>query len=401
MEAVAHSPSFEMVVARSTGEIDSLRTAWTALQEQQESATFNTDPDRFLSLVETQRGARPHVMLLEQHARPVAMVVGSVAKIQIRCRIGYQRIWLPSLKCLTILNGGLLGSITAETADRFLDEIGRRLRLSEIDAVFFNRLDTRSPVYSRAAAKIHGLCCSHFNRVEVHRTMTVPASLEDFYQSCSKKHRANLRRYVRKIEEQYAERATVLRYWQEESVDSFIEAASQVSAKTYQHQLGCGMQGDEQTRSLMKRVAQRGWLRGHILFLDGQPCAFQHGVIYRGRYFLEQIGFDPKWKDLNVGTVLFLEALQDLVRDGDKPAVIDFGFGDADYKRSYGDNSWTDASFYLFAPRTVPVLVNLMYSGTTGLSAGLAHILERMGSIGWIKRRWRNRLEKQEAESKD
>ena len=137
------------------------------------------------------------------------------------------------------------------------------------------------------------------------------------------------------------------------------------------------------------------------MFLEGEPCAFQYGVIYRGSYFLEQIGFDPKWKDLNVGTVLFLEALQDLCTDSGGAEVIDFGFGEADYKRSYGDKCWTDASFYLFAPRVRPILANLIFSGTTGLSTGLAHVLEKTGAVGWIKRRWRDRLRQKEPEAQD
>ena len=121
-------------------------------------------------------------------------------------------------------------------------------------------------------------------------------------------------------------------------------------------------------------------------------------MTYRGSYFLEQIGYDPKWKDLNVGTVLFLEALQDLCRDSGGAKVIDFGFGEADYKRSYGDKCWTDATFYLFAPRLRSILTNVIFSGTTGLSLGLAHLLEKTGSLAWIKRRWRGRLQQNEAE---
>jgi CelD/BcsL family acetyltransferase involved in cellulose biosynthesis len=252
-----------------------------------------------------------------------------------------------------------------------------------------------------AQSQFGGLCRSHFPRVDIHRTMTVPESMDVFYQSCSKKHRANLRRYVRKIEEQFGTRAVITRYCQAECIGPFIEAASKVSAKTYQHGLGCGLENNEQTRDLLKNVASKGGLRGHVMFVDGEPCAFQYGVIYRGSYFLEQIGFDPKWKDLNVGTVLFLEALQDLCSDSGGAEVIDFGFGEADYKRSYADKCWTDASFYLFAPRVRPVLANLIFSGTTGLSTGLAHILEKTGAVGWIKRRWRDRLRQKEPETQD
>jgi CelD/BcsL family acetyltransferase involved in cellulose biosynthesis len=401
MKNIADPMSYEVIIARNSAETSLLLPAWTRLQEQEELPDFNAEPDRFLALVSSQKDSHPLIMLLQKQGLPVGMAIGSIEKARIRCTIGYRAFWLPPLRCLTIIHRGLLGQFTDETSEVLLKEIGKLLRSSEADIVLFHYLNTKSPIFKGVAAKTNGLYRSHCNRITVHQTMTVPQSLDAFYLSCSKKHRANLRRYVRRIEEQYAERAVITRYEQEDSVDSFIEVASRVSVKTYQHQLGCGMQCDGRTRNLIMNVAKKGWFRGHVLFLDGEPCAFQYGVVYRGSYSLEQIGFDPKWKDLNVGTVLFLEAMRDLSRDGSGAKVIDFGFGDAEYKRSYGDKSWTEMSFYLFAPRVRPVLANLIYSSTAGLSAGLAHILERTGSIGWIKRRWRNLLRKKGAEHED
>jgi hypothetical protein len=401
METVLDTQACEVIVARSAEEMAALSDAWMTLQEQQDSPIFNAESDRLLSLVRWQRDARPHVILLKKRGVPAALVVGSIENVRIQCRIGYKSFLLPPLKCFTILHRGILGQIDDPTAAALLDEMGKLLKSGEAEMVFFHYLNTESPLVRIARTRIGGLCRSHVNRVEIHRTMTAPESMEAFYQSCSKKHRANLRRYVRKIEEQFGARAVITRYNGEDRVDPFIEAAAQVSAKTYQASLGCGLQCDDRTRDLIRTVAKRGWLRGHVMFLDGQPCAFQYGVIYRGSYFLEQIGFDPQWKDLNVGTVLFLEALQDLCNDGGGAKVIDFGFGEADYKKSYGDKYWNDAPFYLFAPRLRSILTNVAFSGAAGLSLGLAHVLEKTGAIGWIKRRWRDRLRKKEAEPQD
>jgi CelD/BcsL family acetyltransferase involved in cellulose biosynthesis len=399
METLVDSPSHEVIVARDAAEIDALRDAWMMLQAQQECPIFNAEPDRLLSLVRWQHEARPHVILLKKEGTPVAMVVGSIERVRIHCRLGYKTFLLPPLKCFTVIHRGLLGTIDDETSAVLLEEIGKLLKSAETDLVFFHYLKADSPFLRVARAKVPGLCRSHFNRMDVHRTMTLPDSMEAFYQSCSKKHRANLRRYVRRIEEQYGERAVVVRYLGEDGIDSFLEAASDVSAKTYQQALGSGLGKDERTQDLLQQVAEEGWLRSYVLFLDGTPCAFQHGAAYRGSYFLEQIGFNPKWKDFNVGTVLFLKALEDLCRDRNGTRTIDFGFGEADYKRSYGDRCWNDVRFYLFAPRVRPILANLVFSGTTGLSAGLTCVLEKTGFIRRIKRLWRDRLRQKEGES--
>ena len=400
MSNTTNPEPYQVVVARSAEEIGSLRAAWKTLLEQQESPVFNAEPDRFLTLVGAQQDARPHVILLTRDGQPVALVAGSIARTQIRCRLGYWRIWLPHLRCLSILYGGLLGQMTEEVSRVLLGEIRRALAASEADVVFLNHLNTESALYGAVMSGIAGLCRSRFPRVEPHWVLTVPESLDAFYKTLSRGHKANLRNYMRKMDNQYAERAVFTTYVQEDSVGSFLSAAAQVSVKTYQHALGTGLEDSEYMRDSLKAAAREGCFRGDILFVDGEPCAFQYGLIYKSQYLFEKRGFDPKWKTLNVGTVLFLRVLRDLCESRPRPRVIDFGFGDADYKRSYCDRSWNEASFHVFASRTVPVLTNLMYSGMTGLSDGLARFFERTGLIRRIKRSWRNLLQKQPREEK-
>lgn len=394
------SQPFEVTVARSPEEIGSLRTAWKTLLEQQESPVFNAEPDQFLSLVSAQQGARPHVILLTRGGEPIALVAGSIARTRIRCRIGYQHIRLPRLRCLTILYGGLLGQVTEEISGILLDEIRRSLAASEADVVFLNHLNTESAIYSAVMSRIPGLCRSRFPRTEPHWVLTVPESLDAFYKTLSRGHKANLRNYMRKMDNQYAERAVFKTYVQEEDVGPFLAAALQVSVKTYQHALGTGLDDSESMRDILRVAAGEGRFQGDILFVDGEPAAYQYGLIYRSQYLFEKRGFDPQWKALNVGTVLFLHVLRDLCDDKTGPRVIDFGFGDADYKRSYCDKSWNEASFYVFAPRPVPILTNLMYSGMTGLSHGLTRFCEKAGLIRRIKRVWRNLLQKQPQQEK-
>lgn len=393
MADVADQSAYTIAIARSATEIESLRPSWRTLLDQEEAPIFNAEPDRLLALVGIQRDATPLVILAKKHEQPAALVVASIEKTRIRCSIGYKSFLLPPLRCLSVIHGGLLGRITDEVAGVLLDEMKRLLRSSEVDAVFFHYLNTDSSVYKKLPAKVNCLCRSHFYRVDIHRTMTVPESLDAFYRSCSSRHRANLRRYARKLHEQYDGRLVITRYTDEDSVDEFIENASRVSATTYQHALGSGLNANDSTRTLLKNMARNGWLRGHVMYLDGEPAAFQYGAAYREKLFLEMMGFDPKWKHLRIGTTLFIEALQDLCADK-QAKTLDFGFGEAEYKRSYGDKHWTDAPLYLFAPRVRPVLANLVHSSTTGLSMGLARVLEKTGLVAWIKRRWRNRLQK-------
>jgi len=72
---------------------------------------------------------------------------------------------------------------------------------------------------------------------------------------------------------------------------------------------------------------------------------------------------------------------------------MDFGFGDAQYKRSYGNESWQEAAaVYLFAPRFYPLLVNMLTSLNSGMNLFLVWLLRKTSLFAWVKRTWRRQL---------
>jgi CelD/BcsL family acetyltransferase involved in cellulose biosynthesis len=79
--------------------------------------------------------------------------------------------------------------------------------------------------------------------------------------------------------------------------------------------------------------------------------------------------------------------------------LIDFGFGDADYKSRFGSDSWEEASLYIFAPRLRTVFVNAVQASMTAVSSVAEVILRRTGLLRLVKRRWRDALRDSREES--
>ena len=97
-------------------------------------------------------------------------------------------------------------------------------------------------------------------------------------------------------------------------------------------------------------MADRGWLRFHILFIDNNPAAFQIGIQHQRTYYPEHRGFDSDWKNLCIGTTLFMKVFEELCADPEVD-LIDFNPGDADYKLLFADDQQCpEATVYLFAP---------------------------------------------------
>jgi hypothetical protein len=266
-------------------------------------------------------------------------------------------------------------------------------RNDKVDIIFFNHLKTDSSLYHYARKMPSFICQGHLLKREPHWVMEIPKSMDDFYQARTHGHRHNLRRHIRKLEKQYPSQVNMITYCREDQLDKAIKAASGISVKTYQYAIGSGFTDNPLVRNMLNIAARKNWLQFSVLSVDGQPCAFQYRTHYGANYFLEQRGFDPKWKKFGVGTVLFVKILENICSNAE-PGLLDFGFGDAEHKRSYGTRCWEEASVYIFAPRFRPLAVNLLQSISRGASLGCGAILNKMGFLTYSKRKWRNLLQR-------
>ena len=104
------------------------------------------------------------------------------------------------------------------------------------------------------------------------------------------------------------------------------------------------------------------------------------------------IGYEPALSSYKPGLILFLKVLESLCAD---PAtnMIDFYFGDAEYKQRYGTEHWPEAWVHVFAPRLCPIMINAMRSSAVGVNAGLKYVVNMLGSADRIKQKWRRLLQ--------
>jgi CelD/BcsL family acetyltransferase involved in cellulose biosynthesis len=222
--------------------------------------------------------------------------------------------------------------------------------------------------------------------------MTLPESMDAFYGSQSKATRKTLRRALRHVEKEYPGQVEHAHYQRPREVDEAVAAMRQVSLKTYQFGMGAGFAGDQSERERLVEAAGKGWLRAHVLRLAGRPVAFELALQYGGTYFLCSSGYDPDMGEVSPGKVLFLLLLEELCRS--RPVErLDFGFGDAEYKRTYCDVHWMEADVYVFGARPKLALINLLRTALIVVSLAARWIVDRLGVLRRVKREWRDRFQ--------
>jgi hypothetical protein len=378
--------NLKVEIVRKTEEIEKVRSIWERMQADEPYPKINADIDGYLTAIKaTGDSPEPYIMVVKENERPAAMLISWVRKSPLKCAVGRKTLFSPVLRQLSVVYGGVIGDRTDEICSLLIGELIKVLRRGEVDVVFFNHLETDSCLYHVAREMPGVLSRCYLPRIETHWRTTVPENIRFFYQRLPRRHASNLRRISRTLERAYPNRVGVTTYRDESELDAALKAASKISSSTYQYAYGLGVVDDRKTRTLLSEAARLGRLQIDILHINGEPSAFQLATRYGNTYFGDKIGFNPKWKKFRIGTVLFLKVMETLCADP-SVAYYDFGYGDAEYKESYGDTGWAESSVYIFAPRAFPVFANLIFSTTSAINILAQHLIIRLGILNLVQR---------------
>jgi hypothetical protein len=172
---------------RTPSEIEEVREVWTSWQNHP-----NIDIDFFLTVNRLRpQILRPHVMVLYRDNRPDAMLIGRIVNGRIAFNIGYKTIFRPQAHMLKIAYNGLLGNLSPANSKALVNEILGTLRRDESDLAAFSHMRADSPIF-QAATQVPGfLSRDFFPRLQPHRSMTIPTTVEDFHRRLSHKVRKN------------------------------------------------------------------------------------------------------------------------------------------------------------------------------------------------------------------
>lgn len=391
---------WEIKVAKSLKEIEAVRGIWEQMHRSESMPALNSDIDYYLSVVQSlEKETQPYVIVLYHNGDPKTMAIGRIERQQISCRVGYKTIFKPSLRCLSVVYGGILGQHSELISSRLVQELLDTLKRENVDIVFLNHLCIDSCVHPLSRTMTRFLCRDHFPVIDDHWQTYLPETAEKFYASIKRKRKKEWKRLGRRLEDAAAGPLKLECYDSVSQIEHFIEVASKISAMTYKDALKAGFSDSSYTHSVLTQAAKRDNWRAYVLYAGQVPCAFETGIVYGRVYFADAIGYSPQWGNFSPGTILFVKVLEDLSQNT-QVEIFDYGFGSAGYKERFGTKSWPEASVFIFAPRFYPITINLLRSSVRSLNVCLQYVLQKIGSLEWVKRQWRNLLQGKKPDSK-
>ena len=376
-------------IFRDLKALERIRTDWVALQQHP-----NCDFDFYSGVVSsTDSILRPHVIVVSREGRPITMLVGRIDRGTVDFNIGYKKLFGFAAKNLTFLHGGFVGEKSAEISRVLIDSLSESLRTGEADVCYFNHLRMDEDLFQQILmiTDRQGYVARFAQRK--HRGTSLAASGEGYMKLLTSKERNNQKRRVKRISEDFPDNK-IQCYQDPVDFERAVADVDQIAQKTYQRALGVAFSNTPEARRRLRDEMDRGWFRGYVLYLNGQPAAFWLGTAFGDTFYSGFTGYDPAISKYAPGMYLLLRALELLCESNSDGRLkkADFGLGDAEWKIIIGDQEWEEAPVSIFAPNSKGRLFKRTRGAAEALDATAKRLLTRFQLLAKVKRIWRREL---------
>ncbi len=363
--------------------IESLRPLWKAICRH-----CDADIDFIQQIVSKRPGfLRPHVLASSVPGAAQTLLAGRVERRPWRFWLRHPTGSRSPVSALVIPSGGFMGDETSATCNPLVTEIWQALRRGEFDLALFGGVERGSPLYKAVLSTPPFWCREHGVKHEVHWRGHLSASLDEFLQRISSRHRKLFRHHQRDLEAAFPGKIQFRNFTQPGDVEELAAATDEVARQTYQYRRGGSFRSSEGEKSFLELAARQGWLRGYVLYIGPRPIAFWIGILYKGSCRLDTTGYLQEYKQFDPGVVLFLHMINDLCRQGVRE--LDFGTGDSIFKTRFGDFKSEMATVCMFAPTCKGITLMAAKCVRSMMESCSRRIAMNVGAEQSLRRIWR------------
>ena len=379
-------------ILRTIPALETIRQAW-------ESWPGNRDSEMESYLRHLQSSGvteRPHVIMVEREGKPDAILVGRIDRGQISCRLGYLHLDLTA-RILCFVYGAFRGNASRENSVLMVNSVMDSLKAGEADVAYMNYLREDSELFRLSIEKPGPLCRDYVRIRQPHFATRLPNSVEEFYRGLSSSARWQAKSRQKKLTKDFAGDVKIRCFREVAELESLFQDAEEVAKTSYQRGLGVGFADTPAMRNGLRLKAERGWLRGYVLYLGGRPSAFWIGDVNDDTFGSDYLGYNAQLGKHSPGMYLTLKVIEGFCEDSREGVrAVDFATGHAQYKEVLSNQQWRETCVHIFAPTLKGVSLNLTRTLIGGLDQTIKKALSSTGLLQKIKKGWRARARPQE-----
>lgn len=376
---------FQIRAIAGPGDLDGIRALWEELQWHP-----TADFDLFKTVVQLRQNViSPLVLVLSRNEEPVALLAGRIEDEKIPIRFGYARLGGLSVRQFVVIAGGFMGERSEGNWLLLMKYLDGLLLERLFDLVYFECLEIGSVETEQEIIK-HVFKPKRFlinSQGSPHWLLRLPRTWDEFLKNRSSKHRYWLKRLSKVLDREFDGDWGIQAYSNSKEARAFFEAAESVAATTYQRGLQVGFVGNEETWRRIEADALKGRLRGYVLYIRHESRAFWYCFCFRNSLYMVATGYNPAFRSYELGTVLLMKLLQDHCGAGIE--IVDFGLGDAGYKRRFGSECYEDRSAYLSGGSCRGLCLRGTLAVMNGINGFARNLLDRFLLTQWVKTGWR------------
>ena len=216
--------------------------------------------------------------------------------------------------------------------------------------------------------------------------ISISGTFHGYLQSRSANTREKVSQKMRRWRALAGGEASIKEFRGAKQMGEFYSIASPVSRKTWQANIGAGLEAIDRREEIL-RMAAADQARGYILFCGERPAAFQLYYVQGTTMALSQTGYDPDYAKYSPGNVLLYLLLEKLFAEGEME-FLDLMEGMAiRYKSSLVTLRVPSMRFLYFRRRPGPLCFVLFLSLLKGLEKS-AQRAKNAGqhSLDWVKK---------------
>jgi len=177
----------------------------------------------------------------------------------------------------------------------------------------------------------------------------LPETMAGFLASLSQKKRYSIKRTVKNFHFDSAKDRFIC-IASPDQVEYFVDAMDRIAKESWQSKtFGHSQRNTDRSLAYFQELAESGLLRSYLLERDGIPIAYRNGYQDSTGYYCQESRYDrTHYEDLYPGLVCLFFHIENLF-EKNRPAFVDFGFGDLGYKRVWANEEIESTSVYITA----------------------------------------------------
>lgn len=383
--------SFDVIKVTSIEEISSIKQKWKHLVDNFEETNVYIDPDYFaISFSSRAKDAIPYILLFQKNKIPKAILIGWTKDQKVPCSLGYLKFETPILKSLEIEIGGIINDNTDESTEIIKSYLNNIIKEGDIELLLVDHISQANPIWNSLVEGL-GLNSKAIYKESVAWVSKIYDKQTDSANEIhSSKTRAKFRRKSRRMLEKFDNQLELRTLSSQDDLVFFIKNADIIGQKSYQYAIDVGIKDNKTWRDTLSSLIEGNYFRSYLLMNNERPIAYSYGIIYKDYFYQFATSYDPEYRKYSPGEYLRLEFTKKLVDE--KIGFIDYGYGDAEYKRMFGTHSTEEATLKIYGKGLRPKFSRLLDKTSIAIHETLLGVLEKTGLLNKIKKFWRSRL---------